>query len=637
MPDKTVSSMTLNDLYGVLADGVSSGVKTALAQHDSDVETHTAMMKQHSKVTGEDKKNDPLVQISESIGQISENNNAIANLFKELSSTLSIMSVPKKTDDIPSGSSLSAQASSLFSNDMTLSSSVPMPSGSIGSAFRNFYMSNGVSSQAPSPVDTSQAYQQAINAPMSSADKTADASDRKALMDEEDRAFKNESRSLMPKLNRAIDLYLESKNSSVNNGSSAEDGIASLLAMLAAGAAGFVGGYLGNIGRALSEAASDFGKMWSKGVSWLKDSSLGKKASELGKTLKSSISSAVSEAGKIGKQIKMAFSSGLSKLGELKSSFTGMINGWKTSMKESVIGKAASVATDALKKTGSFLSSVATKVGNGIKSAANVAGSAIKTAGKSVASGAKMAAKAVASSGIGQKTIKAAKLGAKIGRKVPVIQAVSGLADTAVNTYKVAKSGGNISDIMSTAGAGLVDTLSDTLLVPELINAAGGAIAAAQSGKGLGGILKGAGAGLIKQRDANDISIGTGLMANIQNFVGNGTETSRRVASAYNRGLGYDAAGVQTVSGAAGGFGHSAALYVPKGYGSMENVNTPNANVVDNMPNIGTMSEADRLKAYTDGIREGVKAAMLSPEVQEANAKTARDTGAAINGQLFGG
>jgi hypothetical protein len=68
----------------------------------------------------------------------------------------------------------------------------------------------------------------------------------------------------------------------------------------------------------------------------------------------------------------------------------------------------------------------------------------------------------------------------------------------------------------------------------------------------------------------------------------------------------------------------------------MENSNTPTASVVPNLPN-GQVSEADKMKAMKDGMKEGVKEALLSPEVQEANAKNAKETGAAINGQLFGG
>jgi hypothetical protein len=206
-----------------------------------------------------------------------------------------------------------------------------------------------------------------------------------------------------------------------------------------------------------------------------------------------------------------------------------------------------------------------------------------------------------------------------------------------MNTYKVVKAGGGVTDVMSTVGAGLVDTLADTLLIPEIVNSVGGAVAAAQSGKGIGGILKGAGSGFMKERDANDISIGTGLMANVQNFVGNETETTRRVADAYNKGLGYDAAGVKTVSGAAGGFGHSAALYVPKAAGSMENSKSPTATVVPNLPDEKPMSEADRLNAIKEGVKEGMKEATLSPEVQEANARNAKEAAEAMNGKLFGG
>ena len=78
-------------------------------------------------------------------------------------------------------------------------------------------------------------------------------------------------------------------------------------------------------------------------------------------------------------------------------------------------------------------------------------------------------------------------------------------------------------------------------------------------------------------------------------------------------------------------------MYVPKAAGSLENSKTPTAKVTEELPDGGQMSEADKMKAYADGVKEGVKEALLSPEVQEANAMNAQATGAAINGSLFGG
>ena len=222
----------------------------------------------------------------------------------------------------------------------------------------------------------------------------------------------------------------------------------------------------------------------------------------------------------------------------------------------------------------------------------------------------------------------------KAAKKLPLVQAAGGVLDTAVNTYKVAKAGGSITDIMNTAAAGAIDTLADTLMIPEMINTVKGGIEAYQNGGGIGDVLKGAGKGMFKPRSASDISYGTGMIANIQHFAGNETETSKRIREAYNAGKGYDATGLTMASGAAGGFGHSAAIYKPAA-GSMQNANEPTVDLSDKIPDSAS-SEADRVKAMTESLKEGVKEALLSPEVREANAQDAKTTGAAINGQLFG-
>lgn len=635
-----LANVSTQGFENLLKQGVSEGIKSALAERDA-IENakadHEAMMAQHVKVVGNDKNTDPIAKVSENLDAMRENQTTLTELFASMSKSLSMMITQQGSP--MAGSSLAAQASS-SSTEMSLSSTTPMNTGTVGQAFKNFAVANhSVASTitTSSPVDSSQGYQEAMSSPIPVEKDNYEESNKKALAAEEDRLYKEAVRPVMPKLSRALDMYLEGKNSSTNNGGDSSSSLADFLASIAGGAVGFAFGYLSKFSEMWSTVGKSFSNSIKSGWTTLKNSKVGKTIGEFGTKLKTAVSGGIKNIGEFGTKLKSMFTDGVSHIVELKSSFMNMVNGWKQSFKESAVGKVASKVTDTAKQVGGFFKSVAAKVSGTITNAAKTAGSAITSAGKSVASGAKVAAKAVANSGVVKAAINAAKTGAKLAKKLPLIQAAAGIADTAVNTYKVAKSGGGITDVMSTVGAGLVDTLADTLLIPEIINSVGGAVAAAQSGKGIGGILKGAGSGFVKERDVNDISIGTGLMANVQNFVGNETETTRRVASAYNRGLGYDAAGVQTLSGSAGGFGHSAALYVPKAAGSMENSKTPTATVVPNLPTDTQMSEADRMNAIKEGMKEGVKEALLSPEVQEANMKNAKETGAAINGQLFGG
>lgn len=635
-----LANVSTQGFENLLKQGVSEGIKSALAERDA-IENakadHEAMMAQHVKVVGTDKNTDPIAKVSENLDAMRENQTTLTELFASMSKSLSMMTTQQGSP--MAGSSLAAQAAS-SSTEMSLSSTTPMNTGTVGQAFKNFAVANhSVASTitTSSPVDSSQGYQEAMSSPIPVEKDNYEESNKKALAAEEDRLYKEAVRPVMPKLSRALDMYLEGKNSSTNNGGDSSSSLADFLASIAGGAVGFAFGYLSKFSEMWSTVGKSFSNSIKSGWTTLKNSKVGKTIGELGTKLKTAVSGGIKNIGEFGTKLKSMFTDGVSHIGELKSSFMNMVNGWKQSFKESAVGKVASKVTDTAKQVGGFFKSVASKVSGTITNAAKTAGSAITSAGKSVASGAKVAAKAVANSGVVKAAINAAKTGAKLAKKLPLIQAAAGIADTAVNTYKVAKSGGGVTDVMSTVGAGLVDTLADTLLIPEIVNSVGGAVAAAQSGKGIGGILKGAGSGFVKERDVNDISIGTGLMANVQNFVGNETETTRRVASAYNRGLGYDAAGVQTLSGSAGGFGHSAALYVPKAAGSLENSKTPTATVVPNLPTDSQMSEADRMNAIKEGMKEGVKEALLSPEVQEANMKNAKETGAAINGQLFGG
>jgi hypothetical protein len=618
-----------------LVENIATGVATAFAR----VENSKAMNEQQKAVENQNKpsaveqKLDAVnANLVKSNAQNASNIESIQSLFSEADKMLAQMSLPKD-DNKASAPSAAAVMNSMAANDMSLSANGAGVSGGMLGQLKSFFTSSAPTTQLAPDANGQVNQQVGTDLPKNDA-----ASDRKALLEEEDRAYKAAVRPVMPKLSQALDKFLDG-SAGLGGGNSADSGnsLMNLLTALAAGSAGFVIGYLGKLGEMWGNVGKSFASGFKAGLDKLKNSKIGKTIGNIGTKLKSALSGGIQKVSQLGKKLSSVFTGGMSKIGELKSSFTGLLNSWKTSLKESSIGKAAGKVADTAKSVGGFFKSIATKMGNTISGAAKSAGSAIKTAGKSVAAGSKMAARFVANSGIVKTAVSAAKTGAKIAKKFPAIQAAAGLADTAVNTYKAVKAGAGVTDVMTTVGAGLIDTLSDTLLIPEIMNGIEGGVNAAINGEGLAGVLKGAGSGFIKQRDANEISVGNGMMANIQNFMGNETETTRRVAEAYNSGKGYDAAGLQTVSGAAGGFGHSVALYRPKAAGSLENNRTPNATVTDNLPTNGPMSEADKAQAYADKMEEGLKKALLSPEVQEANARNAQATGTAINGSLFGG
>jgi len=511
--------------------------------------------------------------------------------------------------------SVERQGSSIgVSSSADFDANVP---GTLRSAYSG--ISNSVSMQSPNvvPVDSSSIYQSVMSA-MGDGNRNTVENDQKLLAAEEDRQYKSVTMSTMKKLSQAIDQYLgEGIKVDVSGADSAGSGfgslIASALGALGGGILGFATGYLSKFGEMWGNIGKSFKNVWKGATAWMKDTSLGKKVSELGVKLRSAISG------------------GLAKITELNGSFNKMLAGWKKAFSESVVGKGLKAIGDTAKKIGSTFKNMATGVAGKISKAA----SAVKSGGIM-----KAASSVVTGGPIGA-AVKTAKsvlpMAASVAKKLPMVQAAGGVLDTAMNTYKVAKAGGSLTDIMNTAAAGAIDTLSDTLLIPEMVNAVKGGVNAFKKGGGFGDVMKGAGSGFIKKRDANDISIGQGMMANIQHFAGNETETSRRIRDAYNAGQGYKEAGLATVSGAAGGFGHSAALFKPTtAIGSMENPREPNATMSDNLPT-GTTTESDRLKAIADAVKEGVKEAQLSPEVREMNAQNAKATGEAINGQLFGG
>jgi hypothetical protein len=614
-----------------IGSSVSDGMRTALQDQLGNMYNqadHNALLKQHeSQTTGQQKKDSvesKMGDISEKLAQLREYTEAhkqeveeTKNLFESMSRMISDMTLPtlESVRQMSTSSGLVSQATAPVSNEMTLSSNVPMQQNGVGGAIKNFSSyGNAIASQPVVPVESSSLYQQAISSTGADLEKNTASNDRKMLIEEEDRVYKSSIVALIPKLNQAIDKYLEGKPTS--GGSGDGESLLDMLGLIGGGIAGFAMGYVSKFASMWKEIGSAFGNVMKSAWNSIKESKVGKTIAKWGKQLKSTISNSIK--------------SSIQDIVDLKSSFTKMLDGWKASMKDSTLGKLVHGVTESVVNAGKNLGSLASKAKNKISGA-------LTSAKDAIAGLAKTAGTKIAKSSVAQRALTAAKIGMKFAKKIPHVQAVMGGLDNMANMYGMYKNNAGLTDIINTGAAGAIDTLADMLMVPELVNGVGGAIAAAQSGKGLGGIAKGFGSGVMTERDDNDIGIGHGFIANLQNLVGNDTETSRRVADAYNRGVGYKEAGLETVTGAAAGFGHSAAMYVSKAAGSLENSKTPTAKVTEELPDGGQMSEADKMKAYADGVKEGVKEALLSPEVQEANAMNAQATGAAINGSLFGG
>ena len=605
-----------------LVSQISDGFLRAMKSMDNSSSVDDQLVKQHMAAGGQTgNENDPLFNTlnknNENLEKLNESNQKLIEQFYQYADYL-------KDKFMTGGQSMLASSVERQGSSIGGASDQPVydanNQGTLRAAYSN--MSNSVSMQSPSivPVDSSSIYQSVMNA-MGDGNRNTVENDQKLLAAEEDRQYKGVASSTMKKLTQVLDQYLSDGVKVDVSGSEAAGGgfgnlIAAALGALGAGVLGFATGYLSKFGEMWGTIGKSFKSVWKGATAWLKDSALGKKMSSLGTKFRGVIDG------------------GLKKITELKGAFTNMLSGWKKAFSESMVGKAVGKVADTAKKVGGFFKNMATKVAGTVSKAAN----AVKNDG--VLKAATKGVTAIASKGPIGAAVKTAKkvlpMAAKVAKKLPMVQAAGGVLDTAVNTYKVAKAGGSITDIMNTAAAGAIDTLADTLMIPEMVNAVKGGVNAFQNGGGFGDVMKGAGKGLIKMRGSGDISIGQGMMANIQHFAGNETETSKRIRQAYNAGKGYDATGLTLASGAAGGFGHSAALFKPAAPGSMVNNREPNANVVDNMPTSST-TEADRMKAFSDAVKEGVKEAQLSPEVREANAQNAKATGEAINGQLFGG
>ena len=637
------ANTTSVDFSSMLSKGISEGFKLVMqskATADADAADHSAMLAQHAKVTGEDTKtsafessalnelngiNLKTLTIAETVQNSSEMFAAIPEKLNMIADTVGLMrSGLEGLADSAFGGKANRDTASAIINTMgqnPVGNAMTAHAG-VRAAFSHMGEGSGFPQQAARlsanvlpDSGKSGVAKKAMNA--SSANTVEN--DRKLRLEEEDRAYKETIKPVVPKLNQALDKYLSRDDNEAAAATNENGGmsLASLLAWLGGAAFGFVTGYIQKLVSMWKNVGKTVGEVFKAGWTAFKESKVGKFFSGLGT------------------KIKNAFSGGIAKISELKASFSNMIKGWKQTMKESKIGKAAKSVFDGVKKAGGFLGKLAKKVGGVAKSVGKTALNAVKTAGKTIGGAAKSAGTFLARTKIGQAAISGARMGSKFAKRLPIIQAAGTLLDTGVNVYKAAKSGASMKDMLRIGGAGLVDTVSDVFMVPELLNAAKGAIDAGIKGEGLTGILKGAGSGLIKERDANEISLGNALVAKTMNAVGVGDEGTRAIARASDLDQGWKEAGFETVSGAAAGFGHSAAVYKPNAAGSNVNNNTPNATIAET-PTAKPQSEADKNKQLTDSMADAVKQAMLSPEVQEANRQNAKETGSAINTQLMG-
>lgn len=625
-------------------DKISEGFKRAMQSINSSNAEQEQLLKQHMANGGQTEAgSDPLLatlaENNERLATLNETEQQVADMFAQLAQTMSTGFTGGGQSSL--ATAVENQGSSIIgtSNKEFDASS----SSAIKSAYSGLGGSPTVQTAPTVPVDNGSLFQSVMNA-INDGNRNSVENDQKLLSAEEDRQYKSVATPTMKKLEQAIDQYLsDGLKVDVSGSSAGGSGFGSLIAAalgaLSAGIIGFATGYLakfgemwGTIGKSFKSVFKDIGA-WGKktGASiknWLKDTSVGKKLA----------------------QWKGDF---LAKFSEIKSGFTNMLNGWKKAFSESMVGKGLKKAGEMAKSAGSFFKNMASKVVGKVKGAAET----VKNGGlmKAIAKGASMlangplkklasSAKSVVTKGPIGAAVNAAKkvfpMAVKVAKKLPMVQAAIGTADMMANVYKIADNGGTEKDAYRAIVSGSINTLLDTLMVPEIVNAATGAIKGGIDGKGILGTIKGIGSGavsgLLKERDPNEVSYGDAATSNIMNLVGLGDETTKRIARASNLGLGYSDVGLTTVSGTAAGFGHSTALYKPTAPGSLANSREPNATVVDNMPTTAA-TEADRMKALTDAVETGVKNATLSPEVREVNVQNAKATGDAINGQLFGG
>lgn len=448
------------------------------------------------------------------------------------------------------------------------------------------------------------------------------ATEQEALKQEEERVYRDKVLRTLDDFKAFINAGTEGEGIKIKGGAGGDDGgslLSTLLGGLAGAAAGLLTGVIiakvRNAAKLAGTLFNDATKVLSKIGDKLKNTSIGKKITEWGN------------------KAKETFNSMKKGLSEIKSSFSKTISGWKQALKDSVVGKAA------------------TTVLNKVKGAAKTVGGLLGKIGSKVAKGAEAIGKASAK--LGKAVVKhtpsilktAGKVGFKVAKGVSKVvtapvEMAARMGEAVKNSYDVYKKSGNITNAMTTFGGGMIDSVTDTLMLPELVNGVKGAYKGYKQG-GLIGAVQGAGKGLIAERDPDRISWGQQYMAKLQNLAGNENETTRRLA----KGGTFSENGLRRVNSNAAGFGNAAGFYDPEyekqmkakmAAGSLQNNAEPNAELTDKKVTGEMTSAADMNKALVEGIKEGVKDAYLSPEVQEAQMNQAKETGKEIKTTLVG-
>ena len=633
-----------------IKNAVKAGMLEALAEQEA-AKAHQSLVDFHEEHNSAPKA-DPM-------SAVVENQQSIIELFKQFNERTSGVGNSATAQESYGQSGFAQQAMASSQNSMSLGSnfSGDMVAGS--GAIKNIIVNHGVvvtdsSGAVQGGISNIGAAQTATPTPASVTDDNDNISYKSGIVgdetdkvqakidNEEKKAYQEYTmKPTMTKLSQALDKYLnQDKQPIMVDGDGGGLGLSSILGSLLGAALGTLGGlaigWMQGLKAQWSKVGKSFANVWKGATKWLKDSKLGKSLANLGTKFKSLVGGMKDTV--VGK-FKSMTAGVRETLGSLKSSFMKTLTSWKDAFKNSAVGKAASAVKD---KIGGLFSKAKNLISTA-KSAAKEGklmakiGSALKGVGQT-------AVKAYAKSPLGKfsrSALSAAKgagsVAAKIGRKLPVISGVFGLADGIKNTYDVWKKGGSISDITSTALAGATDALMNTLAVPEIVGTVKGAINGAMKG-GLKGALKGAGSGFMNAHDENEVSIGQAFSAEVAHWSGNETETTKAIRRANMYGLTKDQVGLVNINGNAAGFATAAALYQGDkklAAGSTENSNTPNATTGDNASG-KRVNESEKNKEMVEGMKEAFIEAMTSEEVKTANAEQAKATGEAINGSLMG-
>lgn len=612
-----------------IKNAVKAGMLEAFAEQEA-VKAHQSLVDFHEANTSEPK-SDPMATVI-------ENQYSIIELFKNFNDRTSGIGNAATAQESYGQSGLAQQAMASSQNSMSLGNNFTGDMVAGNGSIRNIIVnhgivftdsSGGIVQGGVSNVGAAQTVSPLVGNATESNDNISykaglvgDETDRvQAKIDHEERKAYQEytMKPTMTKLSQALDKYLKQENQPLTVGDSGF-GLPGFLGSLIGGAIGTIGGlavgWMSGLKSQWSKIGQSFTGVWKKATGWMKDTKLSKNVSRIGNTFRSVLNGMKNTV--VGKFKSMASAVGES-IGGIKSSFMKTILGWKDALKNSVVGKATSAVKSSIGSLVNNTKSLFGMIKNTAVSA--ISNSPVEKIGKSALSAAKTAGSAAA----------------MIGKKLPVISGVFGIADGIKNSYDIYKKGGSISDITSTALAGATDALMNTLAVPEIVGTVKGAINGAMNG-GLKGALKGAGSGFVNARNANEVSIGQSFAAEVAHLAGNETETTKAIRRANMYGLTKDQVGLTNINGNAGGFGTAAALYQGDkklATGSMVNTNNPNANTGDEVSG-KRISESDRNKETIEAMKEAFIEALTSEEVKTANAEQAKTTGEAINSSLMG-